>query len=46
MIILITVGYKLQGVLGLSIASMICLFFTNNLFWLFSSKIRKVLLAK
>lgn len=46
MIILITMGYKLQGVLGVSIASVICLFFTNNFFWLFSSKIRKVLIAK
>lgn len=42
----ISVGYNLLGIKGVSISSMICLFFTNNLFWLFSSKIRKVLLAK
>lgn len=36
-------GYDVLGILGVAIASIVCLFFTNNLFWFISNKVRRIL---
>jgi O-antigen/teichoic acid export membrane protein len=43
LLILVKIGFNYFGIMGVASASAISLFFTNILFWFFSSKIRRII---
>lgn len=42
----VNIGFKMFGIVGVAIASATSLFFTNILFWLFSSKVKRIIFYK